>query len=145
MAVSDELSKLAARATEAEDRVRAAGKKAKDGLEEDLDFTRSAVEKQNKVLHELVSEEKGRISDHWSDLEAAWNGIVTKVREDVESRKAQHDRHEAERKADWAEDDARVAINFAYSAIVEAEYAALDASLARMEADAMSKEAGATA
>ena len=36
-------------------------------------------------------------------------------------------------------------IDFAYSAIVEAEYAALDAALARMEANELSKQAGATA
>ena len=41
-----------------------------------------------------------------------------------------------------AEDDARFAIDFAYSAIGEAEYAVLDASLARMEADEQSEEAG---
>jgi hypothetical protein len=145
MPVSDELSKLAARAKEAEDRVTAAREKAKADLEEDVDFTRTAVEKQNKVLRELASEDKGRISDPWNELQAAWNEIVGKVREDIEDRKEEHDLHKAERHADRAEDDAGFAIDFAYSAIVEAEYAALDASLARMEANELSKQAGASA
>ena len=62
----------------------------------------------------------------------------------IENRKAEHDLHKAEGRADRAEEDARFAIDFAYSAIVEAEYAALDAALARMEADELSNQ-GATA
>jgi hypothetical protein len=38
-------------------------------------------------------------------------------------------------RADIAEDDAVFAIDYAYAAIEEAEYAVLDASLARVEAD----------
>jgi uncharacterized protein YPO0396 len=62
MAVSDDLSKLSVRAKEAEDRVTAAQEKAKADLEEDRDFTRTAVEKQNAVLRELASESKGYAS-----------------------------------------------------------------------------------
>jgi catechol 2,3-dioxygenase-like lactoylglutathione lyase family enzyme len=47
------------------------------------------------------------------------------------------DAHKAERRADQAEEEARYAIAFAYSAVVEA---VLDAALARMEADDLSKE-----
>lgn len=116
----------------------AAPEKARADLEENLDFTRTAVEKQNKVLRELVREEKGRISDHWNELQAAWNEIVTKVRDDIDDRKAEHDLQKTERRADNAEEDARFAIDFAYSAIVEAEYSSLDAALARMEANELS-------
>ena len=49
--------------------------------------------------------------------------------------------HKAQHRADRAEEEARFAIDFAYSAVVEAEYAVLDAALARMEADDLSKEA----
>ena len=143
-AVSDDLSKLSVRAKEAEDRVTAAREKAKADLEEDLEFTRTAVEKQNAVLRELASESKGRMSDRWHDLQAAWNEAISPMREEIESRKAEHDLHKAEGRADRAEEDAGFAIDFAYSAIVEAEYAALDAALARMEADELSNR-GATA
>jgi hypothetical protein len=145
MPVSDDMSKLAVRAKEAEDRVTAAREKAKADLEEDVDFTRTAVEKQNAVLRELASESKGRVSDHWHDLQVAWNETISGVRGKIEDRKAEHDLHKAERQADRAEEDAGFAADFAYSAIVEAEYAALDAALARMEADELSKQAGASA
>ena len=44
----------------------------------------------------------------------------------------------ARRIADNREDDAAFAVEFAYAAIEEAEYAVLDAALARMEADELS-------
>lgn len=123
----------------------AAPEKANADLEEDLEFTRTAVQKQNAVLRELVSENKGRMSDRWHDLQAAWNEAISPVREEIENRKAEHDLHKAERRADRAEEDARFAIDFAYSTIVEAEYAALGAARARMQANELSNQAGATA
>jgi hypothetical protein len=97
----------------------------------------------------LAERRARRISDRWEGVQEAWNQAIAKVREDVEGRKTEHDPHKAQRRADLAEDDARFAIDFAYSAIGEAEYAVLDASLARMEADEQSeearKEAGASA
>ena len=50
--------------------------------------------------------------------------------------------HKAERRADRAEDEAEYSIAFAYSAVVEAEYAVLDAALARVEAADLSKDTG---
>jgi hypothetical protein len=44
----------------------------------------------------------------------------------------------AQRKAEHAESDARYWIDFAYTAIEEAEYAVLYAALRRMEADELS-------
>ena len=49
---------------------------------------------------------------------------------------------DAELTAENAEDDASFAIEYAYAAIEEAEYAALDATLARMEADELAAAAG---
>jgi hypothetical protein len=148
MAVSDDLTKLAARAKEAEERVAAAREKSKADLEADLEYARGVGEEEAKGLRETAEEGKGRISDRWNDVQEAWNQAIAKVREDVDARKAEHDLHKAQRGAERAEDDARFAIDFAYSAIVEAEYAVLDADLARMEAaelEEAGKETGASA
>ena len=142
MAASDDLTKLADRAKEAEERVAAAREKGKADLEGDRDNARAVGEQQAEDLRELAEENKGRISDRWLEMQEAWNQAIAKVREDIEGRKAEHDLHHAQRTAERAEDDARFAIDFAYSAIVEAEYAVLDADLARMEADEQSEEAG---
>ena len=44
-------------------------------------------------------------------------------------------RDDAESRAEWAETDAMLAIDYAYAAIEEAEYQTLDAILARREAE----------
>ena len=50
----------------------------------------------------------------------------------------------AQRNAEIAEDDASFAVEYAYAAIEEAEYAVLDAALARKQADELSPQSGAT-
>ena len=123
MPASDDLNKLAVRAKEAQDRVTAAQQKAKADLEEDVDSTRTAVEKQNAVMRERVSEEKGRISDHWSELQTAWNEIVGKVREDIEARKTllRHDRLLGHRRESIRSQTTSIAVNIDFC-----EYAAVE-------------------
>ena len=144
MAVSDDLSKLTTRAKEAEDRAAAAREKAKADLEADLNNARAVGEQQAGDLRQQAEEGKGRISDRWADVQRSWDEAVAHVHADLENRKAEHDLHKAQRRAGRAEDDARFAIDFAYSAIVEAEYAVLDAALAKKEAEEPSSQAGAT-
>jgi hypothetical protein len=55
--------------------------------------------------------------------------------------KAAIDANDAKDAAEWAEADAEDAINFAASAITEAEYALLDAVRARKRADALAGSA----
>ncbi len=145
MALSDDLSRLAARTKEAEDRAAAAQGKAEADLEADLENARAVGEQQAEELRTKAEEGKGRISDRWADVQRAWNEAVAGVRADIQSKKGKLDLDMARRRAERAEDDARFAIDFAYSAVVEAEYAVLDAALARKEADAQSQEAGASA
>jgi hypothetical protein len=142
MAVSDDLSKLTTRAKEAEDRAAAAREKAKADLEADRNNARAVGEQQAQDLRQQAEEGKGRISDRWADVQRSWDEAVARVRADLESRKEEHDLHKAQRRAERAEDDARFAIDFAYSAIVEAEYAVLDAALAKKEAEEPSSQAG---
>ena len=57
--------------------------------------------------------------------------LVAKVRKDVESKRAEHNIHQGRhQRAEHAEEYASSTIAFAYSAVVEAEYAVLDATLA---------------
>jgi hypothetical protein len=61
------------------------------------------------------------------------------VKEDMADRRAEHDVDRANNRAENAEVDAAFAIDYAVAAIEEAEYAVLDASLARMEADELAE------
>lgn len=140
MALSDELSKLAVRAQEAAKRAGAATEMAKSDLEANRDFARARGEEQAEDRRAVAEKGHEQISDAWKEMQISWNHATAALREDVESRKAEHDLRKAQRRADRAEEDARFAINFAYSAIAEAEYSVLDAELARMDADEQSKE-----
>jgi hypothetical protein len=142
MALSDELTKLAARAKEAQDRAAAAQGKAKADLEEDVEAARASAEEQAGKLRKDAEARKAKLSVWWQDVQRSWSEHIEKVREDMDQRKARHDVDKAEVRAENAEDDAAFAVNFAYAAIEEAEYAVLDASLARMQADEMATAKG---
>lgn len=138
--LSDELRKLAARTSEAEERAAAAREKTKAGVEADRDRARAVGEQQAQALREEAEEGRDRISGRWADVQRSWNEGIAGIRADIEARKGEHDVHKAQRQAGRAEDDARFAIEFAYSAVVEAEYAVLDAAAARMAADEVADE-----
>ena len=135
MALSDQLTKLAARAKEAEDRAVAAKTKARAELEQDVHSAREAAQAQADQMRETAEANKGKVSDWWNDVQRTWNQHIGAVRQNIDSKKAEIDLDKAESRADDAEADALFAIDYAYSAIDEAEYAVLDATLARMEAD----------
>jgi hypothetical protein len=135
MALSDELAKLATRAKQAETRAAAAQKKARNDLETDVSAARASASAQADKLRATAEAGEGKVSDWWSGVQKAWSEHVDAVRADIDDRKDKHDRAEARRAADDAEDDAQYAIDYAYAAVEEAEYAVLNAELARMESD----------
>jgi hypothetical protein len=143
MALSDDLTKLAARTKEAETRTTAARDQARADLEREVSSARASGDAQAEKLRQAADEGDEKITGFGRDLQRSWNEHIAKVREDLESRKAEHDVHKAQRRAERAEDYASFEIDLAYSAVVEAEYAALDAVLARMDAEQLSSQASA--
>ena len=143
--LTEELTRLTARAQEAESRAAATHSKAKADLEDDIDSTRASAEAQADKLRAKAEESRGSISAWWMDVQKSWDAHVAELRDRVESKKAERDVHLAQRRAENAEADAAFAADFAYGAVVEAEYAVLDAVLARTEADELTQGAGATA
>ena len=140
MHLSDELTKLAARAKEAEDRTAAARGKTKADLEQDVETARTSAQEQAEKLRKSADARKDKISVWWHDLQRSWDEHLATIREDIEHRRAEHDVDKADERAERAEDDAQFAIDYADAAIVEAEYAVVDADLARMEADELKTE-----
>jgi hypothetical protein len=135
MSLSDDLHRLAARAKEAETRAAAARAKARVDLGREVSSARASAEGRTERLRESAHAGEAKITNRWSDLQRSWDEHVAKVREGLDSRRAEHDVKRAQSRADDAEEYASDAAAFAYSAVVEAEYAALDAVLARMDAD----------
>jgi hypothetical protein len=136
MALSDQLSRLAERAKQAEDRFAAAGTQARDRLEQDVRKAREDTE----VAAEKLRSESATASDRanaWVEgIQRSWSDHVAEARRRMDAKKAHHDAKVAEGYAEDAEDYAEYMIALAYSAIEESEYAALEAVLARQDADA---------
>jgi hypothetical protein len=139
MALSDQLTALATRAKDLEDRATAAKGKTKADLEQDVKNARESAQSRADALHASAAKGKGEISDWWDNVRKSWDKHVKDVRKHMDDRKAVHDVKSAQRAAQQADDDAAFAIDYAYSAIEEAEYAVLDADLAHMEADELAQ------
>jgi hypothetical protein len=139
MALSDQLTRLAARAKQLEDRAAAATTQAKADLERNVDSARASAKAQAETLRKSAEAVDGKVSDWWTGAGKSWNEHVSAVRKNVDDKKAAHDFKVARRTADQAEADASFAIDYAYAAIEEAEYAVLDAALAQMEADELAE------
>ena len=90
MSASDQLTKLAARAKEAEDHGAAAQAKAKADLEQDVETARASAQAQAEKLREKADASKGDISDWWSDVQSNWNQHIAVVHANIESKRAEH-------------------------------------------------------
>ena len=145
MVLSDQLSKLAAKAKEAEDRAAAAQGKAKAQLEQDVKAARRSAQEHADQMRKNADTDKGVASDWWSDMQRSWSDHVDAVRKQVDEKKAEHDQAAAERHAYSTEEDAAYAIDYAYGAVEEAEYAVLEAILARKDADELASSSPSTA
>jgi hypothetical protein len=135
MAVSDDLNKLSQRAKTAENHAAAARNQARGELERTVADVRASAEAGAKNLEAQSKVAGQEVAEGWADVQRSWNARMAKARKDVDRRKAEFNASNAESRADWADADAELAIDYAYSAIEEAEYAVLDAILARRDAE----------
>jgi hypothetical protein len=135
MALSDGLAKLATRAKEAEDRFAAAQEEAHAKLEHEVQSARDSVDRRTTQLRETAEANRGKVANWWNDVQQSWDDQIASIRGDLEAKKAEHHLHEAGRRAIGAEEDAEFAIQLAYWAVEQAEWSALDATLARMDAE----------
>jgi hypothetical protein len=139
MALSDQLTNLAARAKEVEDRAAAGTAKTKADLEQQVKNAREAAQAQADALHAHTEKVKGEVSAWWEQLGRDWKTQVASIRRAVDRDRADHDLQHAQKVAERADEDAAFAIDYAYAALAEAEYAVLDAYLAHKEADELAE------
>jgi hypothetical protein len=135
MTLSDGLGKLAARAKKAETRAVAAQHKAASDLRGDVAAARATAQAKAQKLRESAEAGRGEISDWRLSVQKTWSAYIDAVHRTIDEANAEIDLAQARRAADTAESDASYAIDFAYSAIEQAECDVLHAELARMNAD----------
>jgi hypothetical protein len=140
MTLSDQLSKLAVRTKELEDRAAAANKKAKTDLEHDVATARDESKANAEKLRDSMDADAAEVSAWWTDLGRSWDEHVAKMRDHIDQKKDEHDVKAAQRDADDAYAYASYVIDYTFAAIDEAEYAVLDATLAQMDADELAAE-----
>ena len=80
----------------------------------------------------------------WSETKSSMKRPLDEVRARVETRQSEHELHRALRAASAAEEDAAAAIEVAAYFLNVAEYAIIDATLARMAADDLAAETAST-
>jgi hypothetical protein len=80
----------------------------------------------------------------WNETKVSMRRPVEEVRARVENRQSEHELHDALRLAETAEQDAAAAIEVATYFLNVAEYAVIDAALARLAADDLAAAASAT-
>jgi hypothetical protein len=139
MALSDQLTALSTRAKKLEDRANASKATTKADLEQDVKNARDAADAQGDALHKSAERNKDQLSACWLNMQQSWNEHLTHIRKSVDDKKAARDLRSAQSAAERADGDASFAIDYAYAAIEEAEYAVLDAELAHAEADALAQ------
>jgi hypothetical protein len=139
MALSDQLTDLAARAKQLEDRAAAAKAKNKADLQQDVKRARDAADAQGEALHNSAERNKDTLSAWWVNVQDSWSDHLDHIRTSIDDKMAEHDLKSAQKAAARADDDASFAIDYAYAAIEEAEYAVLDADLAHAEVDELAQ------
>jgi len=134
MTLSDDLMKLAQRAKAAEDKAKAAWNQVESDLQLAVDGSRAQAEDDARNLRAQAAAGGAAAQSSWATAQSSWDAHVAKVRSDIDKRKVEWTAATAEDQADWAESDADLAVGYAYNAVEEAEYAVLNAILARKKA-----------
>ncbi len=136
---TEQFKKLSAHAAEAQTKIKESAATTRDTLSKQVDEARKAAEVHSAELKGRIGKENEKIadraSDGWTGVQDSWHKLTSRAHGRVADRQAEHDAKHAEHHAERAERDAMYAVDFAYATLEEAEYAILDAMLARMDAD----------
>ena len=97
---------------------------------------RKKADERAAVLRAKSDEVSDSAERQWQEVQSDWDGHIKRIRERMDAKKDELDAKVAGM-TKWAEADAIDAVNFASAAIEEAQYAVLDAVLARRRADVM--------
>jgi len=122
-----------------------------DGAQRHAGFLHDSVDRRRLEIDDAITTEVGEFDSAvrdaaqagrtwWNDTKTSMRRPLDEVRARVENRKSEHELHRALRAADAAEEDAAAAIEVADYFLDVAEYAIIDAALARMAADELALE-----
>lgn len=134
MRVSEALAGLAQRAKAAEDAAEAARLETRDQLVARVATARAEAEDLAGALRDTAISAEQEAVDQWAKVQQAWREHTAATRARIADRQAERDAGVLTSRARYAQDYALAATAMAMAAVQEAQYAALDAALARADA-----------
>jgi len=135
VALSDALEQLAEQARAIEQNVREAEADQRAQLEAKAAEARKAADEHAEQVRAKETGAAEGAERSWARLQRQWDEHVARLRKSLDEAKANLDVTIAAERAESAELDAMDAIDFATSALDEAQYAVLNAEVLRQEAD----------
>jgi hypothetical protein len=143
-ALSESLEALAGRVKVFEDSATATVEADRAELEKRRHEIDEAVNTDVSELESAINEAAEAGRTWWNETKAAMKRPLDELRGRVDKRQSEHELHRALRTATAAEEDAAAAIEVATYFLNVAEYAVIDAVLARMAADDLAEAAPTT-
>lgn len=135
MALSDQLMDLANRTARLEDAAEAAREQDRQKLESERKKLDSSIQTQTQKMQEAGKQAGMQVSGWWADTTARMEEQRAGLRAKIQQRQAEHKVEQAQRNADDAEAYATTLMEMAGYVTDAAEYAAVEAVLARAEAN----------
>ena len=133
--LSEQLMDLADHTKKIEDTANATREKSRASLEQHREELKADVDSGAKALVDAANQADASVTAWWEGAMASMDARFAAIDAKHAERKAERDAKRAARRADEAEQDAADLIAFATYAVEASEYAAIDAALARAQAD----------
>jgi TolA-binding protein len=137
MSASESFSQLTEKINQAQAKVEATAHQTREQLQADVQQAQASAEETAEEIKAQAARGRDAAATGWQAMKDKWQSHVSDLHDKAAGKMAEMDQAKAGVRADAAEDYAEDAINFAIAAVQEAEYAVLDAVLARSDADAL--------
>ena len=142
MDFSAKLENLQAKVNETVETARAAAAENRDQLKQRVDQAQSEAKQAMENAKQQAGEAADRAQSKWAQMKADAEAKREDIKAKIDKRADQLDAKAAANDADWAEQDAADAIDYAVWMVYDAQLAVLDALDARVYADERARIAG---
>jgi hypothetical protein len=134
-ALSEQLSDLSARSKKTEDVIAATREKNRAHMETQRAELKDSIDADTLKVKEQAASARDNAQSSWREARSSVDAHFATMRDEADERRVERTAKKAEHRAERAEQDAADAIDLALYVLDQAEYAVLDAALARADAD----------
>jgi hypothetical protein len=131
MSLLESFEELKDQVVKADGEIMAVAEKDEPAIQTKVDDARREADQHAAELEATTKRAGTAARSQWQEIQADWDRHIERMRGRLDNAKSGYELSVSEMEAESAEADALDAIAFATSAVLEAEYATLDAVLAR--------------